>query len=195
MRTDQPRSSLRLGGGPGGTSGHPGRFHPDGHRPAGPCPAPPRSLPARWGWSAARDSGTCSGHCSPCRCTRPWRGRWKTGSTCCPLKVTRVKNQQDRTSEPGTGRGRKREQAPAQKAKWEELPAGPQCAQGSHTRGGAVRPSGGAPRTRRMSCRCRLRAMLKRVRHLLDTPVEAHRGRWEPCLLLPRVRRGSFVLI
>ena len=59
-----------------------------------PPPPPPPSLPGRWGWSAALDSGTCSGRCSPCRCTRPCWGRWRTGSTCRPLKGSRAQRSQ-----------------------------------------------------------------------------------------------------
>lgn len=53
-------------------------------------PRLPESVPVRSGWSAARDSGTCSGRCNPWTCTRPCGARWRTGSTCRPLEGTRV---------------------------------------------------------------------------------------------------------
>ena len=62
----------------------------EGQHQGGTSPALLKSLPGRLGWSAARDSGTCSGRCSPWRYTQPYGGRWRTGSTCRPLKVSRV---------------------------------------------------------------------------------------------------------
>jgi hypothetical protein len=60
------------------------------------------SSPVHLGWSAVRGSSTCSGHYSRCACTQPCRGRWRTGSTCCPLEVTESKANRVTVSEPGT---------------------------------------------------------------------------------------------
>ena len=98
----------------------------------GPAPGHPQpwSLPGRWGWSAALDSGTCSGRCSPCRCTRPCWGRRRTGSTCRPLKVSRA--QRRRITHRSRARGRAgNANRPTQRLSWRSFLGSSVCGTGA----------------------------------------------------------------
>lgn len=80
----------------------------EGHHKGGAAPGLPGFLPVRSGWSAACDSGTCSGRCNPWTCTRPCGGRWRTGSKCHRLKVTRVRTSTHQRRPPASQRQRAR---------------------------------------------------------------------------------------
>lgn len=113
---------------PRGTSG-PGLSPRDGrhHVPSHPQPW---SLPGRWGWSSALDSGTCSGRCSPCRCTRPCGGRRRTGSTCHPLKVSRAQRRRITHRSRACG-GAGNANRPTQRLSWRSFLGSSACGAGA----------------------------------------------------------------
>ena len=170
--------------------------------PRGDVPCPPESLPVHSGWSAALDSGTCSGRCSPCRCTRPCGGRWRTGSTCHPLKLIRAKRSKIThrswaQGKAGNGNGN----GPWLSWLSRKSLTGVLSVRGAPAhRGRGRRTSGRIPdpaaaRDRGMSCGCRVRVTIRKECDicLLGTPVSARPGRWEPCPHRPRVRKSSLV--
>ena len=183
---------------PRGTSG-PGLSPRGGRHCGGRAPPPPPSLPGRWGWSAALDSGTCSGRCSPCRCTRPCGGRRRTGSTCRPLKVSRAQRSQITHRSRARGRAGNANR-PAQRAELKELLGvlGVQGLGRSHMYGQSPQTSGRIPDPRlpgahRMSCGWEARVASRKECGvcLLGTPPRLPES--ERAALSPRGHKGQAV--